>query len=262
MRAPPGEGCGVTADLRDAGPPARHDCSRFALFEGRMTCVIPSRHHVNRQAVIQADLRDPAAILAAPETTRLIDFSEPVGLTLGSQTPPPGCTPPAVAPRIASGHTRQSRAVLVSRRRSPEARHRADRARARSCGQRGRGSVNGRDPPGYGGPLSGYILPSGALPAWAVNARQATREKARTGPAGSLLSDRPEAAARMLRSDMLRPLTASSRQARSRSGRRGIGAAVLSVDVGDHGHEYGCCLDELSPHGAHRWEDVVLPPDT
>lgn len=47
-----------------------------------MTCVIPSRHHVNRQAVIQADLRDPAAILAAPETTRLIDFSEPVGLTL------------------------------------------------------------------------------------------------------------------------------------------------------------------------------------
>jgi S-adenosyl methyltransferase len=33
-------------------------------------------------AIIQADLRDPAAILAHPQTARLIDFSEPAGLIL------------------------------------------------------------------------------------------------------------------------------------------------------------------------------------
>lgn len=35
-------------------------------------------------AVIQADLRDPEAILGAPETRRLIDFTEPVGLLLAA----------------------------------------------------------------------------------------------------------------------------------------------------------------------------------
>jgi O-methyltransferase involved in polyketide biosynthesis len=35
-----------------------------------------------RAAVIQADLRDPAAILSHPETGRLIDLAEPVGLIL------------------------------------------------------------------------------------------------------------------------------------------------------------------------------------
>jgi S-adenosyl methyltransferase len=35
-----------------------------------------------RAAVIQADLRDPAAILSHPEAARLIDFAEPVGLIL------------------------------------------------------------------------------------------------------------------------------------------------------------------------------------
>jgi len=35
-----------------------------------------------RAAVIQADLRDPAAILSHPDVGRLIDFAEPVGLIL------------------------------------------------------------------------------------------------------------------------------------------------------------------------------------
>jgi SAM-dependent methyltransferase len=35
-------------------------------------------------AVIKADLRDPAAILNDPETARLIDFSQPVGLILAA----------------------------------------------------------------------------------------------------------------------------------------------------------------------------------
>ena len=35
-----------------------------------------------RAAVIQADLRDPAAILSHPEADRLIDFAEPVGFIL------------------------------------------------------------------------------------------------------------------------------------------------------------------------------------
>ena len=35
-------------------------------------------------AIVQADLRDPGKILAAPQTRQLIDFSQPVGLLLVS----------------------------------------------------------------------------------------------------------------------------------------------------------------------------------
>ena len=53
------------------------DRDPVAVAEGRE--LLAGNH---RAAVIQADLRDPAGILSHPETGRLIDFAEPVGLIL------------------------------------------------------------------------------------------------------------------------------------------------------------------------------------
>jgi SAM-dependent methyltransferase len=63
---------------REAGSSSRVvyvDRDPVAVAEGRKIL----QGHGNA-AVIQADVREPERILAAPETARLIDFSEPVGL--------------------------------------------------------------------------------------------------------------------------------------------------------------------------------------
>ena len=65
---------------QQAAPDARvvyADIDPVAVAEGR-DLLAGNR----RAAVIQADLRDPAAILSHPDVGRLIDFSEPVGIIL------------------------------------------------------------------------------------------------------------------------------------------------------------------------------------
>src|SRR6266851_1535930 len=65
---------------QQAAPDARvvyADIDPVAVAEGR-DLLAGNR----RAAVIQADLRDPAALLSHPQTGRLVDLSEPVGLVL------------------------------------------------------------------------------------------------------------------------------------------------------------------------------------
>lgn len=72
---PPDKGCGVTADLCDGGPPARHDCPRVALLDGDGSR-IPSRHQVGRQAVRMGAVARPATAAAttpaAPAATQRV----------------------------------------------------------------------------------------------------------------------------------------------------------------------------------------------
>jgi hypothetical protein len=75
-----GSGIPTAGNVHEAAPGARVvyvDRDPVAVAEGRKLL-----DHTERAVVLQADLRDPAAILASPLTRSMIDFTEPVAIML------------------------------------------------------------------------------------------------------------------------------------------------------------------------------------